>query len=120
MDTSILNSQTPFWLLLLVVALTLVPHIITVIIAFKVEKKKNRPQITIKKCKLSGDDVEISFNENNQVSEPCCTYSGEDFACKLHISRQELDAQDKIRIRRNKKDKCYIALWSRKQNGKES
>ena len=84
----ILESQTPYWLVIItMLGSAFISSIAGLIIAFKVEKKKIRPQITPHECRISNLQVYTYFDENNKLSAPICPY-----------------------ISRNGKNKCCCAI----------
>jgi hypothetical protein len=114
MSEPILQSQAPYWLLLLTaLGSSIISGIISLIIALKVEKKKIRPQVTAHECRVYGNQVYTHFDENNKISRPACPFIAKDGSnkCNYEIKDSDQDKEDKERILEINKGICYLSLW---------
>lgn len=96
----------------------IISAVVTLIVYFKIEKKKIRPQVTAHGCRIYGKQVYTYFDENNKISRPACPFMAKDGSnkCNYEIKDSDQDKEDKERILEINKGICYLSLWLPSKN----
>lgn len=114
----------PNWLFIIMLlgGSGVISAVVTLIVSFSIEKKKNRPDVISHCCRICNLDVYTCYDEKNKMSTPSCVHlsPSDSQSCLFPITGEENgEKQDKKRMSRNNKGKCYLVAWARKINNQE-